>query len=644
MDKKKEEIIELADTINDTPIFIYDNTTPTCINSKIIDNPTKIEDIIYINHFSNIDKNILNNIKMDKKPENKILLQRENRRIISIIKKIISRNETDAITKELIKATLINYKNDITLLKDDKKNTLLHIFVQENNINAINIILEIYLDILTVSKNYYFFIFSKNIDDLNVFDISVQRGNNQIIKLLYEQIEKEDNYNEKKVYMKYFQNNIFHISANNNQFFPIIFFYENLRNFYLKYFYKVEGILDSHELKNDKMTPIHYACKNQNIKLMNLLIDLGANINSQDIKGYTPLHYAVTNHDERTVKHLLIRGANKFIKDYKNLTPYNLSFMLGDKNLSEILYHKNFCQRQFCGEEIGPISKKNNMCFLFICLLFTIILKISIIFRFYCVFNNIILDFSILFSLNNNDYLNFCNNKTKTFSLNDFFPCLDDNCRCEAGILFSSLAIDLILLIVFLTFKCSKGVFLDKKKESEESLSDLYEENDYICVKCRIAINDNTQHCLICNRCIENWDHHCFWLNTCINDKNYNKFKLFMISAILFLFINLIFYIDSLYLFISSKDLFIQEIFLLSDDSMSHKILKIIIICVEAYFIITISYSLFFVVLPIIKYIYTKSIKRRKKKNEKEIDSLGDIIVNEEEDNIMVINTANRDL
>jgi len=225
MDRKKEEIIELADTINDTPVFIYDNTTPTCIKPKIIDNPAKIEDIIYINHFPNKDKNNLNNIKMDKKPENKILLQRENRRIISIIKKIISRSETDTINKEQIKATLINYKNDITLLKDDKKNTLLHIFVQENNINAINIILEIYLDILTVSKNYYFFIFSKNIDDLNVFDISVQRGNNQIIKLLYEQIEKEDNYNEKKVYMKYFQNNIFHISANNNQFFPIIFFF-----------------------------------------------------------------------------------------------------------------------------------------------------------------------------------------------------------------------------------------------------------------------------------------------------------------------------------------------------------------------------------------------------------------------------------
>ena len=77
-----------------------------------------------------------------------------------------------------------------------------------------------------------------------------------------------------------------------------------------------------------------------------------------------------------------------------------------------------------------------------------------------------------------------------------------------------------------------------------------------------------------------------------------------MISAILFLFINLIFYIDSLYLFINTKNEFVENIFKLNEDSVLYKIVKFFIICVELFFIIIISYSLFFIVFPIVKYIY----------------------------------------
>ena len=55
MNKRRDEIIELADTINDTPISIIDNTTPKGIflNSKL--------DIIYeentkMNRISNVEK------------------------------------------------------------------------------------------------------------------------------------------------------------------------------------------------------------------------------------------------------------------------------------------------------------------------------------------------------------------------------------------------------------------------------------------------------------------------------------------------------------------------------------------------------------------------------------------------------------
>ena len=644
--EKKDELIELADTINDTPVFTYDNTTPTYVNSKILDNSNKIVDDLYLNHFSSIEKNIStkNELNKGKKPENKILLQRENRRIISIINKIIKKKESLNTTKLSIKNLLINYRNDIAFLKDDKRNTLLHIYVEANDFNSLKIILDIYIDILKISKNFYYFLFSKNIEEKNVFDISVEKGQIPIIKLLYEQIEKENIFFEKKIYIQYIKHNIFHIAVKNNQIFPIIFFYEKLKIFYRNY-YNEESILDSKEINNEKMAPIHYACKNKNVKLMNLLIDLGADINIKDRKGNTPLHYAVANNDERMVKHLLIRGANKFIKDENNITPYELSCLLGDTNLKEILYHKNCCQKQFCGEEIGPISKKNNMRFLFIGLIFTIFIKLIITLRFYFVIKNININFSFLFSLCNDDFLaNNFNNKINNFVLNDFFSCIDDNCLIEIGIIFCTLFIDLLLLFNFFLFKCSKSIFLIQKKENEECLSSLFEENESknICVKCRIVINEKTQHCLICDRCVENWDHHCFWLNTCINDKNYKKFRCFIISSILFLVGNLIFYNICNYLLFNSKDLFVHEIFNIHNENFPSKIIVIIFHCVCFYLIIIITYSLLFIVIPILKYICKKSKNNNKKKNKKDYKLIKNIIDNEDEDDIINVNSINK--
>ena len=641
MDKRKEEIIELSDTIKDIPVLIYDNNTPTYTISQIMNNNIdKIEDNLYLHPFTNIEKNIFSDLEINKKIDSKILFQRENRRILSMIKNIISKKESPNTKKLLISKLLINNKIDIISLKDDKKNTLFHIYVEANDVSSLKILLEIYLDILKNSNNFYNFLLSKNIEDKNIFEISIQKNDIPVIKLLYEQLEKDNNYYEKKKYMKYIQNNLFHIAVDNNRKFIIIFFYEKLKSFYNNN--NNESILDSHENNKDRMAPIHYACKNKNIKLMNLLIDLGANINSQDKKGYTPLHYAVINNDERMVKHLLIRGANKFIKDENNLTPYNLSFFLGEKNLVEILYHKNCCEKQFCGEEIGIISKKKNMRYLFILLILNIIIKISFILRFYLVINNPFLIYGNIFPLifDDSPFKSFSTQNNKQNALNDFFSCIDNNCGLEVWILFLSLSVDFFLFFIIIFFKCSNNIFLPKKNESEEkSLSILFEKNENICVKCRIVINEKTQHCLICDRCVENWDHHCFWLNSCINDKNYKKFQLFIITSILFLSSNLLVYIMFIYLIISSKHLFIEKFFKISYGSLAHIILMIFIFCLLLYLIIIISYSLLFIVIPIIKYICKKKAKKNKK-NDKKVDyksNNNNIIDNEDEDDIINI-------
>jgi hypothetical protein len=255
------------------------------------------------------------------------------------------------------------------------------------------------------------------------------------------------------------------------------------------------------------------------------------------------------------------------------------------------------------------------------------------------VLNGIELDFKEIFALTN-DFNNTNNNteniNEKSLYLGDFFSCLDNNCRIEEWLIFLTLLIDLLLLLIFIIFKCSKEIYIMKNIESEDNtLFSLYEKNENICVKCRILINDKIQHCLICDRCVENWDHHCYWLNTCINDKNYTKFSAFVIFTILFLLFNLLFYIACLYLLFSSKEIFVQEIFNLEYRSFLYLIIKIIIICLGVYLIFVFSYSLIFIAIPIIKYLISKSVKFIKKKdlNKNEIDykALDGIVIDDDD-------------
>ena len=127
-------------------------------------------------------------------------MQRENRKTMSEIKSIISNGENNNLdyTQLLIKNILNNYKRNISLLYDDKNNTLLHIYVMKNDINYLELILLIYTNELKLSENFYNFLFSKNIENKTVFDIAIENNYISIVKLLYIQIEKGNNIKEKK--------------------------------------------------------------------------------------------------------------------------------------------------------------------------------------------------------------------------------------------------------------------------------------------------------------------------------------------------------------------------------------------------------------------------------------------------------------
>ena len=599
---KKDDLLDFDDTTDDTRISDTDNL-------MFLSSKSKNKTYNYISNFNNLIN------QKERLSENNILQQRENRRIISLIKQVIQKKEDNIITKKKIKEILNSYNKNIILIRDDQRNTLLHIYVKDNDRISVNIIIDIYIDIFGISEKFYNFLFLKNINGFTVFDLSVKYEYISIIKILYEQLEKSEDESKIINYMEYLKNNIFNIAAENNKIYPIIFFYEKLKKFYKRKSIKLLDCKDDN-LNKEGMTPILYASKNGNLKLLFILIDLGADINSINDKGYTPLHYAVENNDERMVKHLLIRGANKFVNDRDNINPYNLAVLLRQENLIKILYHKNCCQKLFCGEELGKLSGKSSMILMIFYLILNIGFKLAIFFRLFFVIYNI--DLFLLLS----DFKIHNDTNIQEIALNDLLSCVEENCFPEVIALFSCIIIDLLLLIYFIIFKCSKPVFLPRKINREKNLSKLYERNENICIKCGIIKSSSTKHCLICDRCVENWDHHCYWLNTCISNKNFCKFKLFLYFTFIFLIKNLLFYIYSVYLILSAKDLFFQEIFNVEVGSEVYYLVLALLISALIVLIIFIFYSLIFLNFPFVIYYCKMNINISKL--EENIESLND--------------------
>ncbi|KAL0926032.1 hypothetical protein M5K25_004413 [Dendrobium thyrsiflorum] len=61
------------------------------------------------------------------------------------------------------------------------------------------------------------------------------------------------------------------------------------------------------------------------------------------------------------------------------------------------------------------------------------------------------------------------------------------------------------------------------------------EDGMFYCCLCEVEVKKHSKHCRVCDKCVDHFDHHCRWLNNCIGGKNYGKFFLLMISAILLL-------------------------------------------------------------------------------------------------------------
>jgi len=102
-------------------------------------------------------------------------------------------------------------------------------------------------------------------------------------------------------------------------------------------FYKLNFDLHIEEKDINGLTPAHLAAREEKEALIALLISWNINLNSTDSKSNTLLHYAAKNDSVRICKMLIIRGAKRSEKNIDNKTPFELAASLHNTKTLRIL-------------------------------------------------------------------------------------------------------------------------------------------------------------------------------------------------------------------------------------------------------------------------------------------------------------------
>ena len=131
-------------------------------------------------------------------------------------------------------------------------------------------------------------------------------------------------------------------------------------------YYNLKYNMNLEETDENQMNALHLAVRNSMENSVIFLLALGLNPNLKDKDGCTPLHYAVKIGQSRIVKKLLQRGANKYIPDFKKeLTPIMLA--RNNPEMMEIFRKKGICEKLFFKPDISKktlCSNKNMILFI----------------------------------------------------------------------------------------------------------------------------------------------------------------------------------------------------------------------------------------------------------------------------------------
>ena len=572
-------------------------------------------------------------------------IQAEIKEINKLIKQIVKialsykKKDYEDIKKEIYQI-LKNCKINLENIKNNSNETLLHILGKEGKYEPVKLIVDNYIELLGINETFFNWFCLENNEHLSILEIVCEKDNIKLINYIYEIISKTT---EDRFRLKEKRNNIFHLAAKGNNSYAVIFFYEKLQNYF-----KEQLIIDFPNQYD--VTPLHYACYYGSKEVIDLLLDLGANIKAIDSDGNTCLHYAVKSKSIRAVKKLLVRGAKKNVKNKEGKTPFNIAFDLKKYELSDILKDFTFKEKCFSKiDEIKPIKGGRNNILLLLTVIFILLFKFCYMIRimgykigknqmfFFPLMSELISsklryhEYEQLKHLMNYTYffdIYYNNNYLYSREISDCFKntnLMEKNGEFFLGLInLFTIFIDLFLLFLIIKFICfSKNIFEKKKIKHREPLSKLFDNGTYVCVKCRIPKLKGTVHCIVCNACCKDFDHHCFWLNRCISKRNLKLFKFFLI--LLFLG-NIYFSISNLISFFISDDNFKNNDETIECNLLHIKITKntcdfiknhkyFMFFNYSLFFIIFIFlglgslYTLIFQVIPVVKFIFFKKNK-----------------------------------
>ena len=575
-------------------------------------------------------------------------IQAEIKEINKLIKQIVKialsykKKDYEDIKKEIYQI-LKNCKINLENIKNNSNETLLHILGKEGKYEPVKLIVDNYIELLGINETFFNWFCLENNEHLSILEIVCEKDNIKLINYIYEIISKTT---EDRFRLKEKRNNIFHLAAKGNNSYAVIFFYEKLQNYF-----KEQLIIDFPNQYD--VTPLHYACYYGSKEVIDLLLDLGANIKAIDSDGNTCLHYAVKSKSIRAVKKLLVRGAKKNVKNKEGKTPFNIAFDLKKYELSDILKDFTFKEKCFSKiDEIKPIKGGRNNILLLLTVIFILLFKFCYMIRimgykigknqmfFFPLMSELISsklryhEYEQLKHLMNYTYffdIYYNNNYLYSREISDCFKntnLMEKNGEFFLGLInLFTIFIDLFLLFLIIKFICfSKNIFEKKKIKHREPLSKLFDNGTYVCVKCRIPKLKGTVHCIVCNACCKDFDHHCFWLNRCISKRNLKLFKLFLILLFLFCIGNIYFSISNLISFFISDDNFKNNDETIECNLLHIKITKntcdfiknhkyFMFFNYSLFFIIFIFlglgslYTLIFQVIPVVKFIFFKKNK-----------------------------------
>ena len=127
---------------------------------------------------------------------------------------------------QFAKNSLLQINPKIHEIIDESGNTLAHNLINEENIEILSLICNVYYLSLDNKKQFFDWLFLENNDNMNIIDYACKIGSKNYMEYFYKRISKTNiarfKFNKKK-------NTIFHTSAKNNQYYSILFWYDKLQ-------------------------------------------------------------------------------------------------------------------------------------------------------------------------------------------------------------------------------------------------------------------------------------------------------------------------------------------------------------------------------------------------------------------------------